>query len=413
MRAVPHDPEAEEVVIGCCLLSAEATRWAAEWLRPADFYAPRWRVAMAAIHALHAEGAKVDALTVADRARTLGEGAPDVGTLLATHGAVPSLTTLPRYGHIVRRSAVARAAMGLCLGAADGFGDRKKDPDEVLDDLLAELRGIDAHVPAGDVDGFSTFEELRNKPKEARAPWVLRGLLRRDWRAIFVGPEGSGKTLLLRQLAVAAAAGIAPFGGVAKADPVRSLIVDLENPEDHLLDWLDRLCRHGERLAKRTEGRGAVWHRPGGIDLRRRVWRGQLEDVLRKHRPELVCLGPLYKSFRRRSSETEEEAAGELQEILDDLRTRFGFALVMEHHAPKGSAGVRELTPFGSSLWLRWGEIRMSLVPPDRDFPVWEMELRPFSGSRTEHGWPNHVDRNRQDGLAWLGRWGHDREEPI
>ena len=93
------------------------------------------------------------------------------------------------------------------------------------------------------------------------------------------------------------------------------------------------------------------------------------------------------------------------REVTDCIGVHHDLAFVLEHHAPKGSGGVRDLSPFGSSLWLRWGEIRMSLMPPDKSFPIWTMELVPFSGSRTEHGWPQHVDRNRGEGMPWLGRW--------
>lgn len=400
----PFDADAEAAVIGCCLYSPHAARWAHEWLRSGDFYQPRWQAAHAAICALHGEGQRADPVTVAARAKLLGYATLSPAELLAAQSDAPAVSSVEHYGHIIRRHAVARQAMGLCYEAVQHFGEPTHDPDELLDALLADLRSIDSHVPSGSPEGYLSFEELRAKPPEERSPWVLHGLLRRDWRALFVGPEGAGKTLLLRQLAVAAASGMDPFRGGSRP-AVRTLLVDLENPEDHLADWVDRLCRHGESLDHRTEGRGRVWHRPGGIDLRKRGDRGSFEDVLRDHRPELVCLGPLYKAFRRGSRETEEEAAGETQEVFDDLRTRYGFGLVLEHHAPKAQGGVRDLQPFGSSLWLRWGEIRMSLVPPDRKFPVWTMELRPFSGARVEHNWPQRIDRNTSRGMPWLGRW--------
>lgn len=411
MSALPHDPDAEEAVVGVCLLSEDACRWVSEWLRPEDFMTPKWSAAVAAIQGLHRQGRRADAVVVAEAAAYPGLTVVDLTTAYANAGSPGQVA---QYGQIVRKHAVARVAMSLCRAALSSLSERKGDPDELVEALREDLRGIDSHVSGGYPAGFATFEDIRARPPEERAaPWVLQGLLRRDWRAVFVGPEGAGKTLLLRQIAVSAAMGMPPFGQLQMvAEPVRSLLVDLENPAGHVADWVDRLCRHGERLRRQTEGRGAVWHQPGGIDLRKRVWRSQFEDVLRLHRPDLVCLGPLYKAFRRKSTETEEEAAGEMQEILDDLRTRHGFALVMEHHAPKGSAfGSRELVPFGSSLWLRWGEIRMSLTPPDRDFPVWEMELRPYSGTREEHSWPNHIDRNRGSGLPWLGRWDSSGEE--
>jgi replicative DNA helicase len=411
-RSAPHDFDAESAVIGCCLASNDAARWVSEWLRPADFYGPKNQAAVSAIIALFAEGKRADAVTVADCAKRQGWMEPLTADLISALSNAPAVSAIERYGHIVRRHSVARTAMTLAWAAQDDLGNQVKDPDEIVDELIADLRSIDSHVPSGQPLGFMTFEELIAKPPEQRSPWILRGMLRRDWRATFVGPEGAGKSLLLRELAVCAAAGMRPFvGGDVTQEPVRTLLVDLENPEDHLLDWVDRLCRHATQWHRETDGRGAVWHRPGGVDLRKRSDRGQFEEVLRRHKPELVCLGPLYKSFRRHSTrETDEEAAGQMQEILDDLRTRYGFALVLEHHAPKGQGGVRDLVPFGSSLWMRWGELRMSLSPPDKTFPVWKMTLTPYSGSRVEHNWPDWLERNKQSsGLPWIGHW----EEPV
>jgi hypothetical protein len=412
----PYDSDAEAAVIGCCLYNAEATRWATEWLCPADFYVSKWSMAFAAIVDLYREGQKADPLTVSDRARRLGYENPLQADLLCAHADAPTVSGtsgVERYAPIVRRHSVARAGLAIALDAADAFKDAANDPDEVVDSLVAELRSIDAHIPTGTPDGFLSFEALRSKPESARAPWVIPGYFRVDWRTVLVGPEGVGKTLILDEIAVCGAEGIRPFVGESKPEePVRTLLVDLENPEDHVRDWVDRLARYGEEWEKATEGRGAVWHRPGGVNLRTRSDRADFEEVLRQHRPDLVCLGPLYKAFRRNHGETDEQAAAEIQDILDDLRTRHSFALVMEHHAPKAQGGVRDMTPFGSSLWLRWGEIRMGLVPPNTTFPVWSLELRPFSGSRVEHGWPDRIDRNPSgSGLPWLGYWPNNVEE--
>jgi hypothetical protein len=412
----PHDSDAESAVIGACLNNTAAIRWAAEWLTPGDFYSPQWAMAFSAMVALDKVGRKADVVTVDDQARLQGYDKPLQAALLCAHADAPTVSGtsgVERYAPIVRRHSVARAGLAIALDAVDAFKDTAKDPDEVVDSLVADLKSIDAHIPTGTPDGFMTFEELLAKPESERSPWIITGLLRRDWRSMFVGPEGSGKTILLRQIAFCAAAGIHPFMGEAKPiKPVRTLLVDLENPEDHLHDWIDKLARQGENWERRTEGRGAVWHRPGGVDIRKRSDRRQFEEVLRQHRPELVSLGPLYKAFRRNHGETDEQAAAEMQEILDDLRTRYGFALVIEHHAPKAQGGVRDLAPFGSSLWLRWGEIRMSLTPPDKSFPVQSLKLLPFSGSRVEHGWPDRIDRERSGkGLPWRGYWAKTNEE--
>ncbi len=58
--------------------------------------------------------------------------------------------------------------------------------------------------------------------------WLVPGLLERQDRVILTGPEGGGKSTLLRQMAVQFASGIHPFGGDL-FEPLRVLLLDLEN----------------------------------------------------------------------------------------------------------------------------------------------------------------------------------------
>lgn len=222
-------------------------------------------------------------------------------------------------------------------------------------------------------------------------PWVIPGLLRRGWRVLIVGPEGLGKSMIVQQVAILAGRGVHPF--TAERIPVtRSLIIDLENPPDVVDSRLKRLD-----AAKGTEA--WLWHRDDGLDLRTRRHRSQLEAVLAKVRPEIVTLGPLYKAFNRGSSESYEQAAAQLQMTLDDLRVRFGFALLIEHHAGHGSGGVRDMRPEGSSLWLRWPEIGIKLVPPDAEDRS-RVELKRFRYDRVENAWPKGLSWGR--GVPWV-----------
>ncbi len=188
----PYDSDAESAAIGCCLHNAEATRWATEWLCPADFYVPKWSTAFAAIVALYQEGQKADPVTVADRARRLGYENLLHADLLCAHANAPTVSGtsgVQRYGSIVRRHSVARAGLRIALDAADAFKDAANDPDEVVDSLVADLKSIDAHIPTGTPDGFLSFEALRvSKPESARAPWVIPGYFRVDWRTVLATP---------------------------------------------------------------------------------------------------------------------------------------------------------------------------------------------------------------------------------
>lgn len=64
--------------------------------------------------------------------------------------------------------------------------------------------------------------------EEPQRPWLIPGLMRQQGRIVLVGFEGDGKSTLLRQVAVASAAGVHPFTG-EPVTPLPVLLVDLEN----------------------------------------------------------------------------------------------------------------------------------------------------------------------------------------
>ncbi len=400
--SLPFDNDAEQALLGCLMQSQDAVRWASEWMTASDFHVPSHAHAFAAIDDLWHDGGRVDPVTVAARMRQKGTWVETTSsTLLSFVVNAPATSSLQRYGEIVQRHSLARQGMTLAMGAVEDLQDVTKDPAVIVESLRSNLGTIDSPIAVRD-PGDLTLEQLRAKPIEDRSPWVVPGLMRRDWRAMLVGVEGSGKSIILRQIAVCAAHGMHPFA-MSDMLGVRTLLVDLENPEDHVQEWVDRIATFCERHGRTVDGRMAIWHRSGGIDLRRRSDRAEFEDVLRRRRPDLVCLGPLYKAYHRTSQESDEQVASEVQDVLDDLRTRHGFGLVLEHHAPKSQGGVRDLLPFGSSLWLRWGELRLSLVPEHKGFPVMSMELKPFSGMRVENSWPHRLTRGRT--VPWEGHW--------
>ena len=100
-----------------------------------------------------------------------------------------------------------------------------------------------------------------------------------------------------------------------------------------------------------------------------------------------VSTGTAFALNRNRCSQS-------LECALDDLRTRFGFALVLEHHAPKGDGGAREMAPFGSQRWLAWPELGLGLYA-EKDNSGLRVER--FRGDRMAASWPDKLVR----GQAW------------
>ena len=166
---IPNDPDAEAAVIGACLFSDEPVRWTAEWLSPSDFYTPKWRNAVQAVLSLHAKGQGCDPVTVSAEATRLGVSVLSADLITALSNS-PAPSAVTRYGHIIRRHSVSRSILAVCTEASLDINKQGHDPDELLDSLIADLRSVDSHVPTGRPDGYMTFEELRSKPQEQRAP---------------------------------------------------------------------------------------------------------------------------------------------------------------------------------------------------------------------------------------------------
>lgn len=109
-RVPPHNLEAEESVLGACLLSREAIANVLEVLSGGDFYKPAHFEIFSSILELFGRGEPVDAITVAEELRrrdTLDSigGKPYIHTLLAT---VPTPGSAVHYARIVEEHALLR-----------------------------------------------------------------------------------------------------------------------------------------------------------------------------------------------------------------------------------------------------------------------------------------------------------------
>jgi replicative DNA helicase len=307
--------------------------------------------------------------------------------LTRLHGC-SHLPGLPGHVRAVQQAAARRRVGSI----AEEILDRVRaaaDPGEIVDDAARAFATVE--LPAEEPRGLVRAADFA-AAERPETPWVVPGLLRQGWRVMFVAGEGVGKSVLTNQVAVCAARGVHPFTG-EEIPRRRSLIVDLENPDDVVAGRM-------RRLEVPDDAECWVWHREEGVDLRRRSDRAQFETILANVRPELVSIGPLYKTFRRRAGEQYDEAAADVQDVLDKLRSRFGFALMLEHHAPHGGGvGPRDLRPEGSSLWRRWPELGFTLDkenPDDRRVIV----RAGFREDRVTHTWPERLRWGR--GMPWV-----------
>lgn len=223
--------------------------------------------------------------------------------------------------------------------------------------------------------------------------WVIPGLLERSERVIVVAAEGVGKTMLGRQVALLSSAGLSPFKMEAMP-PITTLFVDLENPE-RIIRRTSRQIADTLRVVQsrnRLEIPAHLLVKPDGVNLLEAKDRDELEQVVALVEPDLLFLGPLYKSFIDPGGQTSEAVTVTVARFLDYLRDSYGCALWLEHHAPLGgSDSSRPLRPFGSSVWSRWSEFGIALRPDPVAPGVFD--LAHYRGQRDQREWPRRLRR--------------------
>jgi hypothetical protein len=223
--------------------------------------------------------------------------------------------------------------------------------------------------------------------------WVIPGLLEKSERVMVVAAEGVGKTMLARQVAICSAAGLHPFT-FQKMEPIRTLTIDLENPERIIRRTSHSIMAQAMRKSGARRVDAHLLSKPAGLDLCDSRDRMYIESVIERVQPQLICMGPMYKSYVDSGTRTSEALAVEVAKYLDMIRDVYGCALWLEHHAPLGtSMSSRDLRPFGSSVWSRWPEFGIALTPDPTNLAGYVYDVGHFRGARDKRPWPTKLAR--------------------
>jgi hypothetical protein len=241
--------------------------------------------------------------------------------------------------------------------------------------------------------------------------WLIPGLLERRERVIVVAAEGIGKTMLARQVAITTSWGVQPFT-FQRMPAIRTLTVDLENPEKIIRRSTRSIIKESQNMGYSLKGRAHLLIKPDGLNLLSANDRLLLENHMDEIQPELLVLGPLYKSFTDPGTKTSEAVIIEVVKYLDTLRTVYNCALWLEHHAPLGETLTnRVLRPMGSAVWSRWPEFGISLQPDPTSMGEYVYDVKHFRGERDERHWPTKMKRGKRWPFEPLEfkRYGDDR----
>jgi RecA-family ATPase len=283
------------------------------------------------------------------------------------------------------------------------------DPLDELIDKIADLRGrgtehqqlikartiVESALSVPKSFGHAqNWEEYLFENQDDSYDWLTVDLLERRERVIVVAAEGVGKSMIARQIAICLGAGIHPFTE-QRIDPITTLTIDLEN--------MDRIFRRTSRRIMDV-ARRKTWLSstapidahfrllPSGVNLLNGADQQGILELVGEVKPDILFMGPLYKSFIDPGGRSAESIATEIAMFYDRLREEHDCALWLEQHAPLGNGlSGRDLRPFGSAVWSRWPEFGLSLSNSVTSPGYYEVGT--FRGSRDERKWPKVMHR--------------------
>lgn len=389
-EGVASDRNAEMAVLAAALISKTARDEARRHITGADFLQPQHEAVWDAMARLDRHGKAVDATTVLATVGTDPRGAASILPDLVTWPAIAD--HIGDYASVVRSWAIKRRLHAEALKVQQ----QALNPDANAQGFAAAVATRFANLrDTGLTEDIAsiTIEELLADPDD-QPNWLIPGLLERRDRLMLTGEEGLGKSYLLRQIAVMAAAGLSPFDPSEHIDPIRVMIIDCENTRSQIRRKVRRVVEFAHRYSR--TGPGVVTLLCSNrMDITRDKDLARIHYELDATRPDLLVIGPLYRLVPR-ALQTDDEAAPVLA-ALDTIRDR-DIALLIEAHAGHALKGAnRDLRPRGSSALLGWPEFGYGM----RAVATGYADLVPWRGDRDERGWPGRV-RHCSERVRWI-----------
>lgn len=223
-------------------------------------------------------------------------------------------------------------------------------------------------VPTGENQGKSDLSVgIHDFLAEAESDydWLIPDLFERGDRVVVAGRSATGKSEMLRQVAVCVAAGRHPFDVTTAITPARVLLVDIGARAEGLRAGVERvqgaLPPVGDNLT--------VFNPDGSLES---IWAG-LGERVSATQPDLICIDSIWDLSTGRDGWA-------ITSGLDRLRAICGSAMWLEHISDGGRPADR--------AWLYWPDFGF-LLNADGD----AVDFTPYRGSRDERSWPKRLTR--------------------
>jgi hypothetical protein len=390
---IPRDVAAEELVLGACMGDPSAFRTASGILTEHDFWKPAHQQIWRHIAFSMADCGVADPVLVLDSMRTAGERRiGEIAPLLhSLYARAPIALECEHHARIVADLAVRRrvlqAGQRMIQRASSGTGELA----DLLESAAADIR--DARNARKGVELLTMPIDEFMSAEMPEPDWLIPGLLARQDRFVLTGPGGLGKSTLLRQIAVCAAAGIAPLDWHTGEmfDPIRVTIIDCENADHQLKSALWPMLKECRDVQRPVEDRLMIGGHGSPIDLLDPASAMSVMRTVEHDRPDLVYIGPAYKLHL--GDPDKEMHVKQVTAVLDQIRAT-GAAVICEAHPNNESSSKGgSLRPSGSGLWTWWPEFGRGLRLDTNALPeMRRCELEMWRIDRVARNWPEWLE---------------------
>jgi hypothetical protein len=391
-----YDRDAERATLACMLQSRLVRESVRRVLDGRDFYEPAHEQVWDAFARLDREGEFVDPVTL----RTALPVTPAMIALLPELAAFPvGAAGAVHYASMVRDWSMRRQLEAEATRTLQAVRDPEVAPAGLASSVATRFAALrDSGRSMDDVEA-KTLGEVLEEPDD-EPDWLIPGVLERRDRLILTGEEGLGKSHLLRQFGICAAAGLDPWELDHRAgfSPVKVMIFDFENTENQVRRAVRGLVGYATHYGDAGVTSRVMLRCAPRIDVTVDKELARLHQELDAQQPDLVIVGPLYR-LTPKAVQTDDEAAP-LLAALDTIRDR-GAALLIEAHSGHtvGKGGVRDMRPRGSSALLGWPEFGYGMRATDATKSV--CSFVSWRGNRSEREWPRSLQR-ADDGVRWI-----------
>jgi hypothetical protein len=320
-RLPPHSPEAEQGVLGCCLLSPELIADRCKFIRPEMFYDLRHATVWSAMKEMTDKRKVVDVITLQqwlkDRKRL--EEIGGISYLASLPDTVPSSANLSYYLDIVLEKHALRQTISVCSEVQNRVYDYEGEVESLMLGIRADMETVTS-LRAGDKKPALKIWRVGELLK-----WVPPTHLRLvgdneismgyEGLALIAGPGSSGKSLALASLALAGAIGAGTWMGRQVHRRFKTLIIQAENGPVRMKDEITAMARNYPKADLENH---VFFSEPpeGGLPFHKPEFRVAVRREIETLKPSLVAIDPY-------SQLSAEDSSKDVMDKLAEIRSCF------------------------------------------------------------------------------------------